>query len=213
MKRLRIAAAAFAAAGLIPAAGAAAAPPASTAVPAAAAPLAAAPTPSGTWPADWVPFGDFTNTIAIAVPPTWRYVELMPATNDDGSARPWLAATPDMAGFLPAEGAPDTFAVPGVVMIAYPGAVDTLATLNASEYHSVCTAGAPMTFARGALAGHLQEFTGCGGTGSRILQIAATIPGAAHTYLLLVQLTGAEDDAVVLDGLLSSFSPIAVPAA
>jgi hypothetical protein len=70
-----------------------------------------------------------------------------------------------------------------------------------------------MAFARGVLTGHLQEFTGCGGTGSRIVQIAATIPGAPHTYLLLVQLTGADNDAQVLDGLLSSFSPIAAPAA
>ena len=45
-------------------------------------------------------------------------------------------------------------------------------------------------------------------SGGRLVHVAATIAGAPHTYLLLVQLTGAPDDAATLDGVLSSFSPM-----
>lgn len=202
------------AAGMLPAAaGAAGRDAAPAAAPVATTAPVAYPTPSGAWPAEWPALADYTATISLAVPSTWRQMELMPALNDDGSPRPWLAATTDMAAFLPEDGQPDSFSVPGVVFLAYPGEADTAATLAGSEYHGACAAQPVTTFSRGLLAGHLQEFHGCGGTATRVVFVAATIPGAPHTYLLLVQLTGAADDAAVLDGLLSSFSPIALPGA
>lgn len=206
------AAVAIAAAGLIPAAAGAAASNPAPPPPAAATAEATTVTPSGTWPDTWVPLADYTDTIAVAVPTSWGQMEIMPALNDDGSPRPWLAATPDMSAFLPAEGEPDTFTVPGMVFMAYPGIVDTAATVAGSEYHDVCDAQPVATFTRGLMQGHLQEFTGCGDdTAARIVFVAATIDGNPDTYLLLVQLTGAPNDDAVLDGLLSSFSPIDVP--
>lgn len=173
--------------------------------------LPAYPEPAGARPDGWVELTDYTGTIQVVVPPQWRHMELMPATNDDGTPRPWLAATTEMNAFLPADGAPDTFSVPGMVFMAYPGTVDTQATLAGSEYHEVCIAQPVQRFVRGLVGGHLQEFTGCGGTATRLVYVAAHIDGAPHTYLLLVQLTGAADDAAVLDGLLSSFSPVTLP--
>lgn len=169
------------------------------------------PEPSGLRPEGWAEFTDYTETIHIVIPPEWRHVELMPALNPDGSPRPWLAATPDMQAFLPADGAEDTFAVPGMVFLAYPEVVDTLATMAGSEYHDVCDPQPVQRFVRGWMRGHIQEFTECGDTASRLVYVAGNIDGDPHTYLLLVQLTGAADDEAVLEGLLSSFSPVTVP--
>lgn len=169
------------------------------------------PEPSGVRPDGWTYLTDYTATLNVAVPPAWRQIELMPALNDDGSPRPWLAATPDMATFLPPDGEPDTFGVPGMVFLAHPEIVDTLATMAGSEYHEVCTAQPVQRFVRGWVRGHIQEFTGCGGTATRLVFVAGHIDGLPHTYLVLVQLTGAPDDAAVLEGVLSTFSPVTVP--
>ena len=85
---------------------------------------------------------------------------------------------------------------------------DTAAELESSVYHDQCTADPVQTYADGAFTGHLQSFNNCGGTTSRIVQIAANPADSSFTAILLIQLTGQADDAATLDGLLSSFNVV-----
>jgi hypothetical protein len=164
------------------------------------------PPPSGEIPADWTPLIDDTETIVIAVPSAWTGVDLVPATNADGSPQPWISATTDQALFIPAEGTADTFSVPGVIYRADPFEADTTARLASSSLHDVCVAGPVQTYDDGAFVGHIQSFEQCGGTATRIVRVVANAPDEAFTADLLVQLTGLPDDSATLDGLLSSFN-------
>ena len=61
--------------------------------------------------------------------------------------------------------------------------------------------------------GFIQELTSCGGTGTRIVSIVANPADNSITVLLVLQLTGAADDAAIYDGVLSSFNLIGPAAA
>jgi hypothetical protein len=166
------------------------------------------PPPTGEIPADWTQLVDETQTIAISVPSTWTATVVAPAENADGTQRPWISATTDQALFLPPSGTEDTFSVPGVIYQAAPFVADTTAELEASAYHEQCTPDPVQTYDDGAFTGHIQSFNNCGGTPSRIVQVAANPADGSFTALLLVQLTGQADDAATLDGLLSSFNMV-----
>lgn len=173
--------------------------------------VAAYPPPTGEFPADWTIVVDDTQTIVIAVPSTWSGIDTVPAVNDDRTPRPWISATTDEAAFFPGDAA-DDFGVPGVIYIAVPYESDTVGVLAASEYHQLCAADPLQTFDNGIFFGHIQSFTGCGGTATRILQVAAHPVDSSFTAYVLVQLTGQPDDAATLDGLLSSFGRHIPPA-
>jgi hypothetical protein len=165
------------------------------------------PPPTGEIPADWTTLVDDTQTITIAVPSTWTAVDLAPGQNDDGTQQPWISATTDQALFFPAEGTADTFSVPGVIFRALPFDADTAGRLAASVYNEQCTPDPVQTYNDGVFVGHIQTFNACGGTGTRIVQVAANPADGALTATLLIQLTGQPDDAATLNGLLLSFAP------
>lgn len=191
------------------AAGPATAPPVTAAQPNPPAPF---PAPTGAVPAEWPVVVDDTQSIAIAVPAAWTQVDTVPARNDAGTPDPWISATTDQNLMFPADVVADTFSVPGVVYYAAPYEADTSAALAASPYHGVCVAEPLQTFDNGIFAGHIQAFNGCGGTASRIVQVAAHPADDAFTANVLVQLTGQPDDAATLNGLLLSFGRV-VPSA
>jgi hypothetical protein len=167
------------------------------------------PPPSGDVPADWTPLIDLTETITIAVPGTWTATNIAPeGQNDDGTPQPRIWATPDQNLFFPPEGTEDTFSTPGVIYRAHPHEAMTPELLERSVWHDLCTAGPVQSYDDGAFVGYIQSFDSCGGTSSRIVQINANPRTESFSAELIVQLTGAADDAATLDGLLSSFNLI-----
>jgi hypothetical protein len=66
----------------------------------------------------------------------------------------------------------------------------------------------------GAFVGYIQSHDNCGGTSSSIVEVVANPRLGSFTAYLQIQLTGAPDDAVTLDGVLSSFdaASVATPA-
>jgi hypothetical protein len=171
-------------------------------------PSPAFPPPTGEIPADWTHLVDDTQTIAISVPSSWSAVDLAPVNNEDGTAQPWISATTDQALFFPPAGVADTYSVPGVVYQAGPVIANTAEALGFSPYHSLCTADAVQTFDNSVFVGHIQSFSRCEGTGSRVVQVVANPADRAFTAVLLVQLTGQPDDAATLNGLLLSFDQV-----
>jgi hypothetical protein len=171
-------------------------------------PAGSYPPPTGEIPGDWTTLVDDTNTIAIDVPSTWTETSVVPAESADGTPRPWISATTDAWAFFPPAGTPDAFDVPGVVYQAAPFVADTAAELAASVYNEQCTPGQVQTYDDGEFVGHIQTFEGCGGTSTRIVQLAANPADEAFTALVLIQLTREADDRDTLNGLLVSFSQV-----
>ena len=163
------------------------------------------PPPTGEVPAGWTDLIDDTATIRISVPSTWTATRLVSPSD---ATVPWISATTDEALFLPPEGTPDTFGVPGVLYQASPFDPDTAARLEASSFHDVCTAGPLQTYDDTVFVGHIQTFTACNGTASSIVRVSANPADQAFTADLLIQLTGQPDDAETLNGLLLSFNRI-----
>jgi hypothetical protein len=163
------------------------------------------PPPSGTVPAGWPILVDDTQTIAVAVPPAWTEVDTVAAQNDDGTPRPWIAASGDLADFLGTDGT-DTYGVPGMIYAALPP-TDPAGLLSRSVYHQVCAPGVVQTFANFTFTGVIQSFDACGGTPTRVVQAAGLPADGSFTGVVLVQLVGdpTPDDAIVLDGILGSF--------
>jgi hypothetical protein len=182
--------------------------PAGSIVPPTAEPAGSYPPPTGEIPGDWTMLVDDTDTIALAVPSTWTATNVAPGENADGTPRPWISATTDPETFFPPAGSADTFSVPGVVYQAAPFVADTAAELQASVYNEQCIPGPVEKYDDGVFVGHIQTFDACGGTASRIVQVAANPADEAFTALVLVQLTGQPDDHDTLNGLLLSFSRV-----
>jgi hypothetical protein len=165
---------------------------------------AAFPPPSGSVPADWVQLVDSTQTITIAVPSAWTSTHTAPRPNSSGQVMPFIAATTDLdaygAGYL----------VPGAEFGVRNYVADT-AELAAIPYEE-CTSGGLQTYDDGRFVGHIQTWTNCGGTATTLMVLVAnTPPDTTHTVVVTIQLTGQPDDALTLDGLLSSFSFVSNP--
>lgn len=168
------------------------------------------PPPSGEVPSSWTVLVDDTRTISIAAPSTWTHVDTVPLRSYAGTPGPWISATTDQDLMFPAEGVADTFSVPGVVYTATPYNPDTASMLAAAtEHYPLCAAEPVHTFDNGNYAGHVQTFSGCGGTASRIVHLAANPTDASFTAVLLIQLTGTSSDTTILNGFLLSFGRLA----
>jgi hypothetical protein len=170
------------------------------------------PPPTGEWPAEWPVLVDDTQSLAIAVPAAWSDVDTAPAQNDDGTPRPWISATTDEAAFFPDADGAETFAAPGVVYAALPYDDRTDQMVVSPDYAAQCVAGPVQAFAGNVFTGHLQTYTDCGGTATRIVQLAAYPADLSFTAFVLVQLTGSPDDDGTLNAVLSSLGRVAPPA-
>jgi hypothetical protein len=157
-------------------------------------------------PPNWTVIVDDTQTISIAVPSTWTDVDTVPLRSDAGTPGPWISATTNQEVMFPADGVADTFGVPGVVFTAAPYNADTAAMIAAAaEFYGQCTPETLGTFDNGQYAGHIQAFSACGGTTSRLVHVAANPADASFTAVLLIQLTGAQDDPATVSGFVHSF--------
>lgn len=161
------------------------------------------PTVSNTLAVDPHELGDDLGVLSVAVPGDWAETDTTPRSNDDGSDRPWIAASTDLDVFLPPSGVADTFSVPGVLFTALPYVSDVSQPLSQYGYTTDCTDEGVQPYAGGTFTGLVQLFTDCGGTSTRIFIIAANPADRSVTVFALLQLTGDDDTAydIVLPSL------------
>ena len=100
---------------------------------------------------------------------------------------PRIAASTDLAAFLPPQGTPDTFSVPGVIYEAQPFA-DPMAVLTAMGMGTSCTDGGIAPYSDGVFTGFFQTWTNCGGGATEIITLAASPADSSATVTLLIQL-------------------------
>jgi hypothetical protein len=164
------------------------------------------PPPSGTVPADATQLVDDLGVLSIHVPPSWIETDTSTFNGNDLTGAPYIAASPDLGLFLPGN-ATDTFSVPGVYYLAIPYLSDVSSAMRQWGTISACAPADAQPYSDGVFTGFIRIAPGCGGTSTRIVTIVANTSDTAHTYVLLLQLTGV-DDAAIYDTVLSSFTVI-----
>lgn len=164
------------------------------------------PTVSDTVAADPREIRDDLGVLSVAVPGSWAETDTRPRSNDDGSDRPWIAASTDLDVFLPPSGVADTFSVPGLLYTVLPYVSDVSQPLSQYGYTTDCTDEGVQAYAGGTFTGLAQLFTDCGGTTTRIIIIAANPADRSVTVFALLQLTG--DDDAAYDIVLSSLTMV-----
>jgi hypothetical protein len=171
------------------------------------------PQPSGSIPPDSHQIVDDVGVLSIHVPPTWTDRNTSTFTGGGLTEAPYISATPDSDLFFPDEGEADTWSVPGVYYVGLPYSADVDAVMDDRGELRGCTPQGAQPYSDGVFTGLIQELTSCGGTATRIVSIVANPADNSLTVLLVLQLTGAADDASIYDGVLSSFNLIGPAAA
>jgi hypothetical protein len=148
---------------------------------------AAAPPPTEPIPDGYMPLVDDTGSIVIAVPDTWIDVDTAPAVNDDGSLRPYIAASPDIESFLA------SFDTPGAVYAAFPFTTDLMALVADYGLQSGCETLEINLYDDPVFVGIVQVGTNCGPAGMTWNLVVAS--PADHSFTALMQLqTGNPDE-------------------
>jgi hypothetical protein len=130
---------------------------------------------------------DDTGHFSVAVPAEWTDVNSLPAFNDDLSDRPRLRASTDLTAMN------ETWAAPGLLSFVVP-AVDPGRLLVNQDLSKVCTDGGLQTFDNGSNRGLLRVWSACGGTATRVVDVAVTpVANPTVTMFVSVQLPTADD--------------------
>ena len=169
---------------------------------------ASLPQPSGSTPSDWQQLVDDQGVLSIHVPPSWTDVNTATFTGQGLTDAPYISATPDSELFFPDEGEADTWSVPGVYYVGLPYTADLESAMDRNGEIGGCTPQGAQPYSDGVFTGLIQEQTSCGDTNTRLVSIVANPADNSRTVLLVLQLTGAADDAALYDGVLSSFNLI-----
>lgn len=141
-------------------------------------------------PTDALRVVDDTGRYALSVPATWIDTTTFADGNDDGSNRPSIDAAPDMDAYI------DRWDAPGLSSVLLPY-VDPTIYLTNRTYGS-CTDGGLRPVATATHSGLIHTWTGCGGTATRIIEVAIAPADLSSTFVLYVQLVDADNTALAV---------------
>jgi hypothetical protein len=150
----------------------------------AAALVASVPPPGLPLPEGYATLVDDTATIVVAAPDGWTDIDTTPGVNEDESARPYIAASPDIESFK------TSFATPGLVYAALPRTDDLLAVFETYGLQSGCVTIEARTYDDPVFLGVIQIGTSCGElamTWSMVVANPIVSVGEPVTVLLQVQ--------------------------
>jgi hypothetical protein len=151
-----------------------------TTAPTTTAAAAAAPSTTTPIPEGYVPLVDDTNSIVIAVPEAWTDVDTAPKNDADGTPRPYIAASPDLA--LSA-----SFDTPGVLYAALPFTADPLVLIEQLGLLEGCETFEVKTYDDPVFVGAVQIGTNCGPNAMTWNMVVANPVDESFTAVLRVQ--------------------------
>lgn len=155
--------------------------------------------PSG----DFVDISDDSGHVQVSVPVEWKDVDGSSFTDDAGNLWYGVTASPDIQKMN------SGWSVPGVLVMATPGAtdpayVDNLLNSTRSSLESACTSDGVQSYADGYHTGKYEYFTGCGSTKADFVAIASIADDGGYLIYVTIQAVS-DDDAAALDRIVSSF--------
>jgi hypothetical protein len=150
-----------------------------------------------TVPAGSIRLVDDTRRIQVTVPSSWTDRETAPQMADDGSDRPKITASPDIAAMNAG------WSTPGVWFGVVPGPADPAAWLRSYAFSSQCSRGPSEPFDNGKFAGTKDTWTNCGGGSTQIVQVGARTADGSSGVFVQIQVPGPGEPwlAGVLDSL------------
>jgi hypothetical protein len=134
---------------------------------------------------------DETNLLTVTVPGDWLDQNLSNSRHDDGSERATITASPSIDDYF------STWDVPGVHLVAVPAATDPAALLTFFGFPNACTDGGVTPYDDGRLVGQQQTWLDCGGTSTRVVNVAARPIDNSFTLFIQVQQPVADDAALI----------------
>jgi hypothetical protein len=153
---------------------------------------------------DTISLIDDLGGLAVETPASWTQQDTTPDTDGYGNPTPYIAASPDLAGFRPGENQTEDYSIPGVVYRAIPRSTDLLAYLETFNEPRCTTAGIE-DYTDDLFEGYLHTLVDCGGTTSSVyLLVVDPIDTTSFTATLYVRLPSEDRDD--LDTILESFS-------
>ena len=150
---------------------------------------------------DYESVTDDTGAIRVSVPVQWADRDTAPATLDDGTQAPYIAAATDLEGFV------NGWTSPGLVFAKLPATADLDASLAQFGFAESCTDGGITDYADPVFTGKYQTWLDCGGTTNDVVTLVA-VP-ADSSYLAVIQaqiVTDADLDA--LDQAFNTFNSV-----
>jgi hypothetical protein len=130
---------------------------------------------------------DNTGFLTVTVPGDWVDQNLSRSRRDDGSDRATITAAPSIDDYFSSwEGS-------GTYVIALPATADAAALLDRFGFPNACTDGGVTPFDDGRFTGQQQVWVDCGGTATRVTNVAARPPDNSFTLFIQVQQTVADD--------------------
>jgi len=142
---------------------------------------------------------DDTGRLEVRVPEVWPDRATAAGVLPDGSAAPYLAASPDLTTFL------DSYGAAGMALVVLPPERDPATALEDYTFQEDCQGGPSTPFTREDLTGEYMVWSDCGGLPTDIVTVAARPPDGSFTAVLLVQIL-TDFDLRVLDEVLTSLS-------
>ncbi|MGX5680340.1 S1C family serine protease [Schumannella luteola] len=154
------------------------------------------PTPVGSF----VTVTDDSGALSVNVPDTWSDVNGSGATDANGVVFAGLSASPSLDGYS------SSWGTPGVTLYASADAVgDDIAT-RLDQFSQVdCTLDGSGDYDDGFYVGQYNYFTGCGGSTTDYVVIAAKDVDNTHLMIVTAQLVDDTDKTAVLDEILNTF--------
>jgi len=140
---------------------------------------------------------DDTGRLSMDVPSHWPQRSASTGRLLDGSAAPYLAASPDMERFL------DGYDAPGMTVVVLPGEDDLAAALESYRFDEDCHAEGARPYRGARMSGELRIYRDCGGTDTDIVTVVGDPAGDVGTVLLLAQIRE-HADLVAVDAALQS---------
>ncbi len=157
-------------------------------------------TGAGTAYSGYTSLTDATGSIIVDVPFEWSDTDLTPFIDEFGTENPYIAAAPDLAGFI------DTYTVPGMIFVKLTSVGDVATALSDfAPPPGDCTDLGISDYSDPIFTGLYQVWDACGGTSSALVVLVAEPSDFSYTALMIVQITS-DADIEALDQLFATFN-------
>lgn len=156
-------------------------------------------TPTG----DLVSLVDDTQHLTVQVPASWSDVDGSPFTDGNGVAWIAITAAPNIDDYY------SRWDVPGVDVYATDDpsvTVEDLLPRLGSAFDEPCTVeDFGTSYSDSVYTGIAAAYTGCGGTDTAVLTVAAAADDGTHVVGIIIQAVTTDDQTVVTEAILNSF--------
>ena len=157
--------------------------------------------PTASLPAGYVQLVDDTGVIAVVVPEAWTDIDTAPDANDDGTPRPYIAASTDIESFT------ETFVDPGVIYAAFPFEADPQVLVDEFGLTGGCETLESQPYQDAVFTGVVQVGTNCGQGAATWNMVAASPADQSLTAVVQVH-TASPADQEAFDTVLASFNVV-----